>query len=136
MRPEKITFIVAVCLVGVGALLIKLSSEEKGEIPSLPEHGETGAMVLEKGPSLFDEEVVRKLLAVGGRDPWQQMESALRPTPQYIPAPKPPSQPPPLVMPPLSCGGSPSFLIPQKLRSIEVKDAPPEPKKEKNDADK
>ena len=136
MRPEKIAFIVAVCLVGVGVLLVKLSSEDKGEIPPLPERGEAGAMVIGRSPSLFDEEVVRKLLAVGGRDPWQQMESALRPTPQYIPAPKPPSQPPPLVMPPLSCGGSLSFLTPQELRSIKVRDAPPEPKKEKNDADK
>jgi len=136
MRPEKIAFIVAVCLVGVGALLVKLSSEEKGEIPPLPECGETGAMVFEKSPSLFVEGVVGKLLASGGRDPWQQMESALRPSPQYIPAPKPPSQPPPFVVPPLSCGGPLSFLTPQRLRSIKVVDAPQEPKKEENDADK
>jgi len=134
MRPEKIAFVVAVCLVGVGALLVKVSSEDKGEIPSLPERGGTGAVVLEKSPLLFDEEGIKRLLISGGRDPWQRVESVLRPTPQHIPAPEPPSQPPPIAMPPLSSGGSLSLFSPQKLRSIKVVDTPPETEKEKNDA--
>ncbi|RKY19064.1 MAG: hypothetical protein DRP63_01165 [Planctomycetota bacterium] len=136
MRPEKIAFVVAVCLVGVGTLLMKVSSEDKGEIPALPERGETGAVVLQKGSSLFDEEVVKRLLMSGGRDPWQRVESVLRPTPQHIPAPEPPSQPPPIAMPSLSSGGSLSFFTSQKLRSIKVVDTPPEAEKEKNDAHK
>jgi len=134
MRPEKIAFVVAVCLVGVGALLIKVSSEDKGEVPPLPARGETGAVAPQKGLSLFDEEGVRRLLVSGGRDPWQRVESVLRPTPQHIPAPEPPSQPPPIAMPPLSSGGSLSLFSPQKLRSIKVVDTPPETEKEKNDA--
>ena len=139
MRPEKISFIVAVCLVGVGGLLVKLSSQEKGGVPELPQPTETGALLMEKGPTLFDEGTLKKVLSRTGRNPWSQVERLLHPTPADIPAPPPPPQPPPFMLPPLAAGGPPSILPPQKLNSIKVLDSPketPPDKKEEKDANR